>query len=349
MKIINIGAYPPPYGGVSVHLKRLLEYLQENGQESLLIDVSPYPKDQDGVVNYSRIAAIFYLLFRTPKSIVHFHNFSIRNTLVYFMISFRHKTILSFHNERFLDEIYSVALFWRKVVLYFLNRIDYFIVDTQKNLELVEKIVEDRNRIFVIPEFIPPAHIPLLENDAISAMRQKHQYLLASNAWQISFYKGQDLYGLDILVDLLEKLIFTHKMDVGVVFLLPNIGNEEYFEEITRRISSAKLTDHFIFITEPIEEATSLWQISDIVIRATNTDGNSLTILEALSIQVPVIASDCCERPEGVVLFKTRDRDDLCEKVLTVLSSLESHRLKLKNINQEDNAATLLELYRNIS
>lgn len=349
MKIINIGAYPPPYGGVSVHLKRLLEYLQEKGQDSLLIDVSPYPKNQIGVVNYSRSAAICFLLFRTQKSIVHFHNFSLRNTLIFFIISLRHKTILSFHNERFLDEVHSVSPIWRKVVIYFLNRIDYFVVDTQKNKELAEKIVEDQKRITIIPEFIPPSHIPPLENDAILAMRQKHQYLLSSNAWQISFYNGQDLYGLDILVDLLQELVFIHELDVGMVFLLPNNGVKEYFEEIKRRIKSAKLIEHFIFITEPIKEASSLWQISDVVIRATNTDGNSLTILEALSIQVPVVASDCCERPEGVVLFRTRDTDDLCEKIRAVLSSLESHRLKLKNISRMDNAATLLELYKSIN
>jgi glycosyltransferase involved in cell wall biosynthesis len=348
MKVINVGIYPPPYGGISIHLKRLLEYLQSKRQECLLIDTSPYPKNLIDVANYSWRKTIWFLLFVSPKCIVHFHNFSLKNSLIYSILSFRHKTILSFHNERFLDEIYSAGSFWKLVVSFFLNHLDCFVVDTQRSKELAEKVVKDKSRVFVIPEFIPPSHIPLLENDVIMGMKKKHKYLLASNAFQISFYKNQDLYGLDILVELVRRLVQIDGMDVGMVFLLPNIGDEKYFEDINHRINVWGLTQYFTFIIEPIEESVSLWQISDAVIRATNTDGNSLTVLEALSVQIPVIASDCCERPEGTVLFKTRDVDDLCDKVTMVLSSHKFYCAQLKGIRRSDNAAALLKLYKDM-
>jgi glycosyltransferase involved in cell wall biosynthesis len=348
MKVINVGVYPPPYGGVSIHLKRLLEYLQSKRHKCLLIDLSPYQKNQSDVVNFSWRKAIWFLLFVAPNCIVHFHNFSLKNTLIFFLASFRHKTILSFHNERFLDELYSVGRLWRLLISIFLSRLDFLVVDTPRSKELIKKVVEDRTRILVIPEFIPPSFVPPLENEAIKIVRRTFKYLLASNAFQIVIYRNQDLYGLDLLVEMIQRLVFVHNVDVAMVFLLPSIGNIEYFETITRRIRSLGLTERFIIVTEPIEEAVSLWKISDVVIRATNTDGNSLTIMEALSIQVPVVASDCCERPEGAVLFQTRNVDDLCDKVMAVLSNSELNHAHLKNVHREDNAAALLKLYEEL-
>ncbi len=105
MKVINVGVYPPPFGGVSVHLKRLLEYLHINKQDTLLIDISSIPKYELDVINYKWWKTIWFLLTSLNKYIVHFHNFSLINTFFYYIISFRHKTILSFHNERFIEEL----------------------------------------------------------------------------------------------------------------------------------------------------------------------------------------------------------------------------------------------------
>jgi glycosyltransferase involved in cell wall biosynthesis len=188
-----------------------------------------------------------------------------------------------------------------------------------------------------------------MEDERIVLLRAKYKYLLASNAFQISFYKNQDLYGLDMLVELVSRLVFVHNKDVGMIFLLPNIGQINYFNEINNRIKSLGVDGRFVFITEPIEESVSLWKISDVVIRATNTDGNSLTVMEALSIHVPVVASDCCERPIGTVLFENRNVDDLCDKVLAILSSPHEFRKRLKNVLIEDNAAALLKLYEKLA
>lgn len=50
MKIINVGAYPPPYGGVSIHLKRLKYHLDAAGNENVLLDCSSHDKEGKGIV-----------------------------------------------------------------------------------------------------------------------------------------------------------------------------------------------------------------------------------------------------------------------------------------------------------
>jgi hypothetical protein len=56
------------------------------------------------------------------------------------------------------------------------------------------------------------------------------------------------------------------------------------------------------------------------LIRATTTDGDANSIREALSFQVPVIASDVVERPAGSVVFENRSLDDLVRAVGEVLT-----------------------------
>jgi glycosyltransferase involved in cell wall biosynthesis len=65
---------------------------------------------------------------------------------------------------------------------------------------------------------------------------------------------------------------------------------------------------------------------SDIVLRPTNTDGDSLTIREALFLGKPILASDVVARPPGTIIFKTRDVQDMIQKLEQLLSSLESFR-----------------------
>ena len=63
-----------------------------------------------------------------------------------------------------------------------------------------------------------------------------------------------------------------------------------------------------------------LIECSDIVLRPTNTDGDALTVREALFLGKKVLASDIVERPEGTILFKTRDIDDLEKRLSSIIN-----------------------------
>ena len=45
------------------------------------------------------------------------------------------------------------------------------------------------------------------------------------------------------------------------------------------------------------------------MIRATATDGDAISIKEALYLQKPTIATDCVPRPQGVILFEYNNAD----------------------------------------
>ncbi|MBN1406889.1 MAG: glycosyltransferase, partial [Calditrichaceae bacterium] len=300
MKIILVGPYPPPFGGVSIHCKRLHTYLNKKNLIHKMLDVAKIQiKKADDIKQMSEIHMIMQLIVFEKKSIVHIHIFSIKLLFFIYLISFKHKVLITLHNERFLDSLIQK----NKISLYFLtimfSNLYTVIVMNLKCKKLAELIVEP-SKIDVISGFIPPEIVPPLTDGEILSKRRLHKFMIASNAWKIRFYKDEDLYGIDLLIELMNHLVNQKNIDAVLIFLLPEIGENNYYNTLLEKISYYNLNQKFLFITKPMEIGSSLWKISDLVIRATNTDGSSISILEALDVGTPVLASNCVERPEGV-------------------------------------------------
>ena len=60
--------------------------------------------------------------------------------------------------------------------------------------------------------------------------------------------------------------------------------------------------------------------MTKLFIRATTTDGDSVSLREALYFGAPILASDVVPRPDGVMLFNL-EKDDLSQKVDEYLGS----------------------------
>ena len=59
------------------------------------------------------------------------------------------------------------------------------------------------------------------------------------------------------------------------------------------------------------------------MVRPTNTDGDALSIREAMYFKISVIASDVTTRPENTIIFKNRDLDDFYIKCKIELIQLK--------------------------
>ncbi len=348
MKIIEVGCIPPPFGGVAVHLERLIARLAQHGLPHLLFDIGGTPKQIENVVCTTWGRVILRLL-GAPRSIVHFHNFSPQNLLYFRLLGLRHLTILSLHNERFMEELNTMPAPYRKLSAGSFNMLEAIVVPNDDCRNLLAPLVSDREKIQVCPAFIPP-HLPALRvlPETVAEFRRRHRFMIASSAFTIRFHHGEDLYGIDLLVELTANLRLEHKLDVGTVFLLPSVGDDHYFRDLRARIAERGLEGSFLFVTKPLAEACFLWQAADLVIRATNTDGNSLMVQEALWCKTPVLAGDCVPRGPGVVLFRTRDPDDLADKAKMILGALPEYRSAAKEIECADNAEKLIEIYHSL-
>jgi glycosyltransferase involved in cell wall biosynthesis len=60
---------------------------------------------------------------------------------------------------------------------------------------------------------------------------------------------------------------------------------------------------------------------ADVFVRPSLVDGDALSVREALALGRTVVASDTDARPEGVILFRRGDANDLAEKVAVALET----------------------------
>ncbi|MBW8886648.1 MAG: glycosyltransferase family 4 protein [Fibrobacteres bacterium] len=178
-------------------------------------------------------------------------------------------------------------------------------------------------KLTILPAFIPPDENR--ERDIwgsyppdVPAFLSRRRPILVANAFKIIFFENADLYGLDLCIELLARLHVRYP-DLGFIFALADDSAEpDYLGRMKSRILELSLREHFLILSGQRE----LWPLlrrAQVFIRPTNTDGDAISIREAIHFGIPVVASDACVRPDEVVLFASRDLDDLEGKVAHVL------------------------------
>ena len=128
------------------------------------------------------------------------------------------------------------------------------------------------------------------------------------SAYKVSFNAGQakDDYGLDVAVDTFIDLATTEESLRLAVFIANSPASRseiDYLQALEGRIGSACLENRFaVFIAEPLTPAFHL--ANCVYLRPTRTEGDSVSVREALDAGAPVIASDIVARPEAVKTVK---------------------------------------------
>jgi len=134
-------------------------------------------------------------------------------------------------------------------------------------------------------------------------------------------HNGVDRYGSDISVEMMHRLVMQYPR-AGLIIGQPTEPGPRFRDErdkLNNRISNLLLSDH-IHLLVGEQELWPLIRHADLFLRPSNQDGDSISVREALHFGVPVLASDACPRPEGVMLFRNRDLDDFTEKTHTAIS-----------------------------
>lgn len=314
-KYYLFGPYPPPLGGISVFIYRFHRLLKERGKPVEVVDLARLTKAKKTV----RLARLFFTL---SNPVFYLNTLDTMTMLMVLLRPFGCQVIYHEHSGRFVENLKGV----RKLIFRgFLKRLDLLLLAgehlkdyyTQAGLKLPRN-TQIRNA------FLPP---PLEDEERIWASYDKetlefidsHHPLLVANASHLKIYRGVDLYGLDMCVDLIDRL----KKDfprVGLLFALAEVVEEDYLQSINARIEALGLNRHILIMTGQ-KEVWPLFKKSDLMIRPTFVDSYGFSIDEALFFGCPAVASDVCKRAEGTHLFRNRDFDHLYATVKEVLNA----------------------------
>lgn len=131
--------------------------------------------------------------------------------------------------------------------------------------------------------------------------------------------KNNDVYGLDLCLDVFNELAKKYR-DLFFIIAIPSFLDTEFSMHIKNKSEKLQLEhDNFFLLNSQIE----LWPIFEkslIFLRPTSTDGDSISIHEALYFGCNVIASDVVTRPESTITYRYDNKVDFIKKIEVTIS-----------------------------
>lgn len=340
-KIVVIGPYSA-IGGVSIHCKRLVA-LFEDSYNFVFIDESPRDnKTNADVFNIRSKNAFKYLNIISKSDIVHIHTgiwwLCCFHILIAFML--QKKTIVSIHSLSNVTTKTAIAV--TRVFLKLSSKIIFV-------SEEISEVLKTTTKNYIIPAFIPPniEHEPQLPSE-IEQLLQKFssKKIIVGNAFKLVLHNNEDLYGLDLL--LAAAMYFKKEQKPFHILFVVASKNESLNLSKTyqQTIKDKNLAAFITIIPYPLS-FIRLMQASDLVVRPTNTDGDALTIREALFLKKPIIASNVTKRPTGTILFDNRNATRLANTIIATLEDEQEIFTTFKKPNKQSFKDLYLPVFEN--
>ena len=310
-KIAIIGPYPPPYGGISVHVQRVLQYLSENQYVFFNSSKTRFEGDVSfyGKIKYIKV---WIFLFKRFK-LIHAHTTDpFLRVLLGLIGQFRKNIYLHAQGASLTDYMNKtgiIAFSLRKLVRNF-----HIIASNSSIAAEIQKY--QPLSICEIDAFLPPKFDLSVFHSVINKYRdffRPNRFIVSITGW-FNDYLGEDLYGFDIAIRVIER-INKEGNEIYMAVSVNGINHTKLFKSFINYIKEHDLQERVLIIREELKEIWPVFMASQLFIRPTNTDGSAISIKEALWFNTPVITSDCVPRPKGVVLFKNRSVDDLYGKI----------------------------------
>lgn len=311
-KVLILGTLPPPVGGVSIHVKRLVELLEKHNIVFSFLSLK------------SSFCFIFFRIF--THQIIHLHcsNVYFRCLLAFFCFLLRKKLWITYHGNLGRYNRWKNSLDYLSV--YF---VDIPIVLNEHSFWLARKW---NGKVKWISSFLPPQQEEQLSMTLLGQLhelRSTYKLLCSTNVSAVAFDdRQQEIYGIVALLDLFE----TRKSDCLLVS--DSSGNyKDYILTIRKKIPK-----NVVFIAENHSYYALLKEV-DCMIRNTLTDGDALSVKEALFLKKYVCATDVVSRHYAVNTYHT------LQELGELLDKYRETEYLLEHLSAEQE---LLNLYQNI-
>ena len=322
--LLIIGPYPPPYGGVSIHIKRL-QLLLAGCFKMYSIDESRVRKEN--IFNIRSLNVFGYLKRMLQADIVHIHSGLLSLRLVHFIIAslFFKKKIFTIHGyepgrgiiERTLD----------RIMLNNCSKTIFVSKEIADRFSIKKYIIKDA---FLPPDINTEAEIPAALAAWINQKQADGFTICSANAWRLDSHNNEDMYGLDLCILAAQKIKSTG-IKAAFVYVVCEDSGVIKIAPYKKMIIEYGLQDIFYLFEQPLSFVQLIVQ-SDIVLRPTNTDGDALTVREGLFFGKTVIASDVVVRPEGTKLFSNRNAAALAAMITTESNTVKKNKTVLNTI-----------------
>ena len=321
-KIAIMGVYPPPFGGVSVHIQRVMDKLLDQKNNVFIFNTEQSLRYKFFL--FYLIKLKMWLLIKRP-TILYFHSTYLKSSIGDLCIIILLKPIVGYKLiivEHDCRHLYKRKWLYKKIYRWILKYVTQLICIGPLSYKSYEDNQMDFCTKSIEGAFLAPVTsnreqiLQTYPSSLFIFFEEFTPLILINGAYQM-IIDGRDVYGFYQSISMLAAI---KKKDPNVCLLMGIllVNNDDNFLQLQKKMKDFNVSEH-VYILQGQKELWPLFDHVDLFIRPTLSDGASISLQEALYFNVPCIASDCCKRPTAVVTYKTNDNDALVNAVNTVL------------------------------
>ncbi|REJ64761.1 MAG: glycosyltransferase family 1 protein [Planctomycetota bacterium] len=332
-KIVEVGPYPPPLAGWSMRIQVVREFLLRQGHDCQALNIGKnraVPSDDYVTVLSGRDYIWKTFRFAMRGYTMHAHangdgavGMALAVIAAVWGCLFGRRIVLSFHagvDQQNFPRERSRGKYLLLLKLMF--KLSKKIICN--NNAVKEKIVEygvSADKIVPIKAF----SAAYVEGDHVPLPAHVEEFFAAREPVVYSYIFLREGFHLETFVAGVRRLADRYPK-----FGVATAGSTDDYEgpmreKIMGLIDELNVGDHICFAGDlSHDEFLTLARRSKLYLRTPTSDGECSSVLEALTMGVPVVAAENGTRPESVVTYTHDDPDDLCAKVCQVLENHEA-------------------------
>jgi glycosyltransferase involved in cell wall biosynthesis len=339
--VLLIGPYTPPRGGVQAHVTALHDFLVRRGVACEVIDMSPNRRtDGAGVYGPGNALGVARLLMTLRYDVAHMHvggRLHARVAVLALLTGLvpARKAVLTFHSGGYPSSPEGRTARPLSLRGCALRSLDRVVAVNEEIAAWFRQVGVEANRVRVISPYALPSGPPAVEPpEPLRSFLALHRPVLVSVGGLEPEY--DPLLQVEALGRLREKF-----PRAGLVL----VGAGSLRAELRRRADEGQYGEH-VLLCGDVEREVALRVVasSDLMLRTTLYDGDSISVREAVHFGVPVVATDRAPRPEGVRVVPAQDLARLCEAAEQCLGNGAARPAPAAGPGEE-NLASVLALY----
>lgn len=321
MRVLLVGDYPPPQGGLAIHVQQVHRFLSERGVQVRALDVGKGGQRIDGVVPVRAARELVRELVRAPEDVVHLHT-SGNNPRAWALVAAvgalkaaravpRFVTLHSGLLPHFLSGARVRRLGARAALMPY----EGVVAVSEAVGSVLLSAGVPSSRLHLQPAFMASQVRPGAAPAEFAQVRARRSPLLVYAHHPSPVYGRRAMFaGLRCMA---ERWRGTERWGadargVGLAVFGPGTRCAEFLSDARAEGVEELLED---FGELPHAEALAVMKHSDVFIRPTLADGDAISVREALVLGVRCVASDAARRPEGVFTYRTGSAAALADAV----------------------------------
>jgi glycosyltransferase involved in cell wall biosynthesis len=360
-RLLLLSELPPPYGGLAVHTERLRAAALQRGYRVRVVSPPAYQAAARFPRARLHLAELRYLarLWLTPCDLVHDHisTYSIGSegrvalaTQIALLLALRLRRvpwILTCGNGLLPDLLARTSPRARRLYAWLYAGVRFGIAKNTPILRAFEALgIADRSR--VVGTFLEPVRAasgrPL--DPEVEAFLSAHPRCVVTAG-----FRFEPLYHLDAVVRAVAELrgaAAPGAPELGLVVLASRAEDAAGKAAYDAALLETGLAPHVLLLRDA-ENALELIARAQLLVRATDFDGDANTVKEAMMLGVPVLATDLPNRPPGIDLLPRDALDTLGARIAALLDKPDAAATERNRaFVREDiarNAAAIFGLY----